>query len=149
MAANFPEQCHDFNETDPPTLLLWQTVLEKKKEKKEGTVTASEEEWRAGAALLSWMGTERIQLLSSEPWQPSCNTDLVFFCRSCWIRFCRGTAAERLTAPWWCEPGPSVSPWTWKENGPFTGHDLAVAKPLPFLPFLSFHVNLNICSSER
>lgn len=149
MAANFPEQCHNFNETDPPTLLLWQTVLGRKKNKKKG-------QWQhlrknEGLELLFSAGREQnafsfcLQSHGSHP-----VTQIWFsFCRSYWIRFCRGTAAERLTAPWWCEPGPSVSPWTWKENGPFTGHDLAVAKPLPFLPFLSFHVNLNICSSER
>lgn len=36
MAANVPEPCHHsvtVNDTAPPTLLLWQTVLAKKKKK--------------------------------------------------------------------------------------------------------------------
>lgn len=56
-----------FNVSAPPMLLLWQTVLAKKR----GGCQYLKEEWKAGAAL----GTENIQLLSPEPQQPSCNTD--------------------------------------------------------------------------
>lgn len=145
MAANAPEQCHHSMRQLHPHWCCDKQCWQKKKKKKR-TVSVSEEEWKAGAALFSRTGTEHIHLLSTEPRQPSCDTDLVFFCRGCWIRFCRGTTVERLTAPWWRDPGPSVSPWTWIENAPFTGHDLAVAEPLPFL---LLHVKLNICSSER
>lgn len=77
-----------FNASAPPTLLLWQTALAKNQCLKE---------WRAGAALFSWTGTEHIQLLSAESQQLSCNTDSLCFCRGCWIRFCTGTTAELLT----------------------------------------------------
>lgn len=91
-----------FNASAPPTPLLWQMVLAKK----GGGCHCLEEGWRAGAALFSWTGAEHIQLLSTEPQQPSCNADSLCFCRGCWIRFCRGTTAERLTEAWWGEPGP-------------------------------------------
>lgn len=61
------------------------------------------------------------------------------FCRGCWIRFCRGTTAESPAAAWQGEPRP-CQPHNW----PFCGSWFScrcLSTP--------FHVNLNICSSER
>lgn len=118
----------------PPMLLLWQTVMAKK-----GRVPVSERRVKAGAALSSWTGTEHIQLLSPEPQQPSCNTDSLLLLQRLLDQILQRNNSWEPTAAWRGEPRP-CQPHNW----PFCGSWFScrcLSTP--------FHVNLNICSSER
>lgn len=146
MAANVPERCHHSMRQLHPRCCCGKQCWRKTKQKKKGIVPVSEEEWRAGAALFSWTGTEHIQLLSTEPQQPSCNRFGFLLQRLLDQILQRNNSWETDSLTDEVNLGPLSAPEAWIENAPFTGHDLAVAEPLPFL---LFHVNLDICSSEK